>query len=228
MGKRAQRDGEDEATDGSSERTCAVTRAKLAPEELIRFVRAPDGTITPDLARKLPGRGVWVGLDRATVDKAATQNAFARSLKAPVVVPDELGARVDDLLVKRALQALALANKSGLVVCGFAKVEAAIGSERVAALIHASDAAEDGAQKLDRKLRAATAEDNSPPKVVRFLAGSDLSLAMGRPHVVHALLIQGGAAQFFLNEIDRLGRFRSSTSAADSRLARQRSNTEQV
>ena len=38
-------------------RTCIVSRASLPEERLIRFVAGPDGTVVPDLKRRLPGRG---------------------------------------------------------------------------------------------------------------------------------------------------------------------------
>lgn len=218
-----------DAPGGTPERTCAVTRAKLSPAELLRFVRAPDGTITPDLAHRLPGRGVWVTLDRAVVEMAAERNAFSRSLKRAVVVPDDLAGLVERLLVTRCTQALALANKAGLVVAGFAKVEAQIASGTVAALLHASDASHDGAAKLDGKLRARAhleALANSPDpaagssaprharpirtaQIVTDLTIHELSLALGRENVVHAAVIHGGAARYFLTEIQRLKRYRS-------------------
>lgn len=238
------------ATGSTPERTCVVTRAKLSPAELIRFVRAPDGTITPDLAARLPGKGVWVVLDRVAVEMAAAQNAFTRSLKRPVSVPAGLADLVDRLIAERCVQALALANKAGLVVAGFAKVEAAIVAGRLAALVHAADASPDGCAKLDGRLRArfslaggdlaidAQAEDRSIPAVahavpggpliVTDLGGSELSLALGRENVVHAAVIQGGAARYFLTEVQRLRRYRSSTSAAAARPPRTRSNTEQA
>lgn len=40
-------------------RMCIVTRESGSPEELIRFVAAPDGTVVADLKRELPGRGCW-------------------------------------------------------------------------------------------------------------------------------------------------------------------------
>jgi len=226
--ERAQ-DDDPEAPGGTPERTCAVTRAKLAPQDLIRFVCAPDGTVTPDLANRLPGRGVWVTLDRATVEEAARRNAFARSLKRDVTVPDDLAGLVERLLRTRCTQALALANKSGLVVAGFAKVEAQIATGAVAALLHASDASQDGAAKLDGKLRArahmealaeapdALDEAASPTsaravpqaKIVTDLTIDELSLALGRENVVHAAVIHGGAARYFLTEIQRLKRYRS-------------------
>ena len=71
-------------------RLCAVSRTRKAPDDLIRFVLGPDGTIVPDLARRLPGRGVWIGATRRDVAAAVRQNAFARSLKHAVLVPDDL------------------------------------------------------------------------------------------------------------------------------------------
>ena len=47
-----------------------VARATEPPDELIRFVRGPDGQIVPDLARRLPGRGVWVDATRESVAAA--------------------------------------------------------------------------------------------------------------------------------------------------------------
>jgi predicted RNA-binding protein YlxR (DUF448 family) len=235
-----------DAPGGTPERTCAVTRAKLSPAELIRFVRAPDGTITPDLAQRLPGRGVWLTLDRSVVELAVRRNAFARSLKRDVVIPEDLAGLVDRLLATRCVQALALANKAGLVVAGFAKVEAQIAAGNVVALLHASDASRDGADKLDGKLRArhhimAMAEageeagQSAPPpafrpepraKIVTELTIGQLSLALGRENVVHAAVINGGAARYFLTEIHRLRRYRSSHSEPQAGRPAESSSTE--
>ncbi len=212
------------------ERTCAVTRAKLAPEDLIRFVRAPDGSIVADLAGRLPGRGVWVSLNRETVAAAARTNPFARSLKKPVTVAADLAERVEHLLVRRAGEALSLANKAGCVVAGFAKVEAAVGSGEAVALIRAADAADDGAGKLERKYRAIRSEiaPNAEAVIASVLTAEQLSLALGRPHVVHAAVLKGGAAAFFLKEAGRLKRYRShSLSLADTPPCTG-SNTEQA
>lgn len=205
----AERDG---STDGSeaaagSERMCAVSRRVLATGELIRFVAGPDGTIVPDLRRRLPGRGVWVEARRLVLDKAIKTNVFARGLGRPVVVPPGLSDQVESLMRKRALEALSLACKAGLVVTGFSKVEAAIGGAGLAALFHASDAAEDGCRKLDDRLAAARGRDSVP--ISPFFSCAELSLALGRPNVIHAALITGGASSRVLEEIDRLERFRS-------------------
>jgi hypothetical protein len=58
MGARATTGDRDEGTEDGPLRLCAESRTQEPIERLIRFVLGPDGTIVPDLARKLPGRGV--------------------------------------------------------------------------------------------------------------------------------------------------------------------------
>ncbi|MDX2157684.1 MAG: RNA-binding protein [Hyphomicrobiaceae bacterium] len=225
-------DGTSAARNSGSERTCAVTREQLDPRDLIRFVADPSGSIVPDVARRLPGRGVWVRLDRATVEKAAQINVFARSLRRKVAVLDGLGDLVEALLRRRAVEALSLANKAGLVVAGFTKVDVATGRGEVVVLLHASDAAEDGAGRLDRKLAAVAAGEEKAnceaPAVVTDLTSAELSLALGRQNVVHAALRAGGAAIHFLNEAGRLKRYRANSHGDAGRPPHKKSNTEQV
>jgi predicted RNA-binding protein YlxR (DUF448 family) len=197
------------------ERTCAVSRMVLGSDQLIRFVLGPDEQITPDLARRLPGRGVWVECSRARVETAIKTSVFAKSLKRQVSVSPDLAERVDKLLLRRAMDALSLANKAGLVVAGFAKVDAAVASGQCRMLVHAAEAAADGAGKLTRKLRAVwQAHGNSDePVILDTLTSADLSLAMGRANVVHAALTKGGAAANFLRDAERLQRYRASVDA---------------
>jgi predicted RNA-binding protein YlxR (DUF448 family) len=208
MGARAEDlDGEDEADDGPL-RLCAVSRASKPIEELIRFVAGPDGALTPDLARRLPGRGVWIDATRQIVTLAVRQKAFAKSLKRQVSVPADLADLVERLMVRRLAEALSIANKAGLVVAGFAKVEEQIARERVAVLLHAADAANDGMEKLDRKFKALTGLESAPARIVRELTGGEMSLAMGRPNVIHAAAAEGGATRRLIEEARRIRRFR--------------------
>ena len=71
------------------ERRDLVTHRVMDESRLIRFVAAPDGTVAPDLARKLPGRGLWVAADRASVSTAAAKGLFARAAKAPLKAAPE-------------------------------------------------------------------------------------------------------------------------------------------
>jgi predicted RNA-binding protein YlxR (DUF448 family) len=155
-----------------------VTRQGRAPADLIRFVVGPGEVLVPDIRRKLPGRGVWVSLSTAAVGEAVKRRAFERSLRTKVTVSPELPAEVDALLAKDAVQALAMANKAGLVVSGFAKVEALAQAGRAAAVIAASDGAEDGKRKIGQALRRAPTPKEIP--VVANFAAAELELALGR------------------------------------------------
>src|SRR5262245_31963337 len=115
-------------------RLCAVTRVRYPVEDLLRFVLAPDGTIVPDLVRRLPGRGVWVEARREVVTGAVRRKVFARSLQRQVVVADDLPDQVERLMTRRLAEAVSLANKAGLLVTGFAKVDELIGEGRAAVL----------------------------------------------------------------------------------------------
>ena len=197
----------------ASVRTCIVTREERAPDELIRFVLSPEGAITPDLARKLPGRGVWVTCSAAVLGQAVTRNAFAKALKKQVKAPPDLVGQVERLLLARCIQALALVNKAGLMVAGFAKVDAELDKGKVAVLVHATDAAEDGCGKLDRKWLAIAAATGCKAPIVRELTRAEMDLATGRENVVHAGLNSGGVTARFSVEIERLGRYRSHNSS---------------
>jgi hypothetical protein len=182
-------------------------------EQLVRFVADPDGTIVPDLARRLPGRGVWVEARREVLATAVRRKVFARSLQRQVAVPEDLPDRVERLMARRLAEAVSLANKAGLLVTGFARVEELIAQGRAALLIHAADAAPDGVEKLSRKFRAQAAAaggaERARQATVTELTGQQLDLAMGRSNVVHAAATGGGAAWRILVEAGRLRGFRS-------------------
>ncbi|WP_439813662.1 RNA-binding protein [Zavarzinia sp. CC-PAN008] len=186
-------------------RRSIVTGARADPATLVRFVVAPDGTVTPDLARRLPGRGVWVEAERARIEEAAARHHFKRAfsragVSGPIVVPDALADQIEDLLVRRAMDLLGLSRKAGEITTGFEKVREALLAGRVAVLLHASDARPDGKSKLDRT--AAGIPRNE------ILTGAELSLALGRENVVHAALHPGRLSERFSAETRRLGGFR--------------------
>jgi uncharacterized protein len=192
-------------------RRCAVTRAPRPKDELIRFVLAPDGVVVPDIKEKLPGHGVWLTAAHDTVAEALKRNVFARAFKEDAKAPQTLELQIDRLLADAAVSALALANKAGEAIFGNAKVEEAIAKGRVLALIHAREAAEDGCRKLDGKAQGKKGGMTSP--VVRVFSADELGLASGRTNVIHAALIQGGAALKVLAAASRLERYRKGSAA---------------
>ena len=192
------------ARGAGSERFCVVTRTVKPIDELIRFVVGPDGVVA-DVKRKLPGRGLWITADRATLKDAIAKKVFARGFKRDVRVTAELVEQTERLLVRSALDALAIAGKSGLVAAGFGKAEAALNRERVIGLIHAAEAKSDGMSKLKSALRQR--EDAETIAVVTAFTSAQLDLALGRSNVVHAALLAGPASGTFLARFERLERF---------------------
>jgi predicted RNA-binding protein YlxR (DUF448 family) len=185
---------------------CALTRGVRPEAELIRFVAGPDGSVVPDLKSRLPGRGIWLGADRGTVAQAVGKNVFQRGLKQPVRPAGDLADQVASRLRQAALGRLGLAAKARAAVAGFAKVEAAIGGEDLAALITASDAAPDGERKIGQAMRRRFGDAVSIP-VIRLFDSAELGLAMGRPDVIHAAVLQGPAGRSFVEAAIRLQRY---------------------
>jgi len=186
-----------------TERLCVVARVAKPVDDLLRFVAGPDGTLAPDIKRKLPGRGVWVTASRRALETAVRRGAFARSLKESIRIPADLPDLVDRLLARAALDALAIANKAGRVVAGFERVGSALKADRLAALIHATDASPDGVRKL------AGAQTGAPVPLVRTFTASQLGLALGRPNVIHAALLGGREGDSFLARWRTLERYRA-------------------
>ena len=192
-----------------SERLCAATGEVTPVAEMIRFVVAPDGSVVPDLKRRLPGRGIWITATRPALRSALARKAFARSFKREVRVTGDLVDSTERLLEQAALDALAMTHKAGRTIIGFARVEAALGRERVAALIQGSDASQDGVRKLQASLRQRPDAENIV--IINTFAISQLDLAFGRANVVHAVLVAGPESEAFLVRVARLERFRTGT-----------------
>lgn len=186
------------------ERTCIVTRRAMPTDRLVRFVLGPDGTVVPDLRRKLPGRGVWVSATADDVAMAERKKLFTRAFDAPATVAPGLAGRVAEGLTAAAMGALSLARKAGTVVAGFAKVEAALRRDDVVGLIHAADAGADGVGKLDGVARRRFGDEF--PIVSRF-SGEQLDLAFGGANVIHAALLAGPASLNVLARVQSLTDF---------------------
>jgi uncharacterized protein len=211
-------------SDEATLRLCAATRVERSIGGLIRFVAAPDGQMTPDIACRLPGRGVWITATRDAVAVAVKRNAFAKSLKRPVTVADDLPGRVESLLAARARQSLSMANKAGLIATGFMKVTEALDNGTVVAILAASDGAPDGIAKIERKFRAIhTAKIEAGASlapianlILTDFTGEELDLAIGRSNVIHGSLAPGAQSRNVLNDSLRLRRFRSNTVLEES------------
>jgi predicted RNA-binding protein YlxR (DUF448 family)/ribosomal protein L30E len=186
------------------ERRCLASGQVLPKAQLLRFVVGPEGTVVPDLAERLPGRGLWLQARQDMMAKACAKNLFAKAAKRQVRVPDDLAQQVEALALRRCLDLLGLARRAGAVVAGFEKVKAALRAGEVGLLIQAADAAEDGRHKIRALARAVA------PKtpVVQFCGAAELGAAVGREAAVHVGIAPGRFAEGLAREIQRLADLR--------------------
>ena len=183
------------------QRRCIVTGESGERALLLRFVVGPGGEIVPDLAARLPGRGLWLAARRDIVERAVAKRLFARAARRPVSVPPGFADRLEALLVQRCIEAVGLARRAGLAVAGFEKVREAVRTGKSALLLAALDGAEGGRSKL-----AGLARD-LPLAVV--LSAAELGIAFGREHVVQAAIGRGPLCGRLAADAKRIAGFRA-------------------
>lgn len=191
------------------ERRCILSGERASPDALIRLAIGPDGAVLPDVRGKAPGRGAWIGIDRAAlagaVAKGRLRGALARAFKGePLTVPDDLADRIDGALRQALLDRLGLEARSSTLITGFDKIDVACRRGQVTLLLHAADAGADGRRKLDQAWRVGMEQEGTD------MAGRSLpvdrgalSMALGRDNVVHIAMIEAKAGQRVRALLDR-------------------------
>ncbi|MCA8931771.1 MAG: RNA-binding protein [Rhodospirillaceae bacterium] len=172
---------------GGPDRRCLASRSVRPKADLIRFVVGPDGELVPDLAERLPGRGLWLSADRAVLERALARNLFAKAARRPVLIGADLPDRLIHMLTARCGDAMALARRAGQAVAGFEKVRAWANAGRAAVFVLACEASANARDK------AAGLARGRP--LVDCLPASTIGGAFGREDAVHAALADGGLAR---------------------------------
>lgn len=182
-----------------SQRRCAVTYEIKPEKELIRFVANDVGEIFPDVSARAPGRGVWVGADSETLEKAIKNNAFAKSLKRKANPSEKLVEQTRLMLEKKCLDALILAKRSGQIILGYDQVCDALEKAKPAFIIEASDGSQSGREKVFR-----ASKRWNKLNVVGCFKREDLDNALSRDNSVHILFLEGKFAKNWQNDFNRL------------------------
>jgi predicted RNA-binding protein YlxR (DUF448 family) len=191
------------------ERKCILSGEHGARDALIRLALGPDGIVQPDVRAKAPGRGAWIAVDRAALEKAQAsgklKGALARAFKSGAVsAPADLGERIEAALRQQVLDRLGLEARAGTLLSGSEKIEVAARRGDVHLLLHAADAGEDGNRRLDQAWRAGEGGEADGGQGLVFPADrAILSLAHGRQNVVHIALIDRAAAARVRHALDR-------------------------
>lgn len=196
-----------------SERRCILSGEHGARDALVRLAISPEGLVLPDPLAKAPGRGAWIGVSRAELEQAIAKGrlrgALARAFKgAPLTIPDDLPERIEDALRRVLLDRLGLEMRGGRLILGSDRIAEHARSGRVALLLHASDASEDGTKKLDQAWRVGREAEGSGERGTRLpLDRAALSVALGRDNVVHLALADDAAAERIRAILARLLQF---------------------
>jgi predicted RNA-binding protein YlxR (DUF448 family) len=192
------------------ERCCIVTGDRLPETALVRFVADPDGNVVPDVAAKLPGRGLWVRAERSVLDRAIAKNLFSKAAKEPVRAGADLPERTVGQLIGRMAGDLGLARRAGQLVLGFDNVAKAIESRTPPiVLVEARDGSPDGR----RKLLALAQRHHLALQLNDDLDNAELSVALGRENVIHAALKSGRLTDRLIADAGRLRGLRSAPEA---------------
>jgi ribosomal protein L7Ae-like RNA K-turn-binding protein len=131
------------------------------------------------------------------IETAAQKRLFAKAARANVNVAPDLADTVAELLRRRCLNHLGLAQRAGLVASGAEKVRAQIATGRTAALIEASDGSIAERQKMGALVPGVP--------VVDVFSSTELGSALGKDMAVHVALSRGRLTEMIL---DDAGRFR--------------------
>ncbi len=183
-------------------RKCVVSGEIKSKEQLLRFTVLSDGRVVPDFRKKLPGKGVYVTVAKSALEKAVAANLFAKALKIKTKVNEELVEQTESLLRKQALDAVSLARKAGVLVCGMDKVVDALKRGKAAFLIEAKNAGDDGHQKI-----LALAKEL---EVFSLFETEELDKELARDNTVHLALLKSRMANAVRETIVRLTSFLNS------------------
>lgn len=182
-------------------RTCLVTGEEKPQEELLRFTLAPDRQVMPDFKKRLPGKGFYITNSKRILTEAVTKNVFRKFGKNTTVVPNLIEI-VENILKNKALDSINLAKKAGVLVSGFEKVKEKLTSGKVAFIIQATDAGEDGKNKI-----AHAAKD---VEILTLFSIEELDKALNKTNTVHLAFLKGPMSKNVYNQLQKWQNFNNS------------------
>jgi hypothetical protein len=188
---------EEEEPETGPLRRCIMTREVQPKERMLRFVLGPNREIVPDIAGKLPGRGMWLSARGDVLETALSRGAFMRAARGQVTLPSDLRARIEDGLRGRVRDLLGLARRAGQAVSGWQAAREWLQAGRAGLLVQAADGSlAERARFGGRDLPAVTP-----------LTAAELGVVFGRDHAVHVVVAPGRLADAIRVEAERLAGF---------------------
>ncbi|TPG41921.1 RNA-binding protein [Roseomonas nepalensis] len=187
--------GQPDAEERGPLRRCIVTRESLPKESMIRFVLGPDRALVPDLAGRMPGRGMWLSARGDVLERAISRGAFMKAARGPVHPIPDLRQSIVEGLRRRIRDQVGFARRAGQAVVGFQQAREWLQAGRAALLVEAADGSASERSRL--------VGGHGVP-VVPVLDAAELGALFGRDHAVHVAVAPGRLAEGILAEAARL------------------------
>ena len=169
----------------------------LEQAHLVRYVRAPDGTVLVDYRDKLPGRGAYTCVRVACIKQAVARRQFDRAFRSACqpVAAEALCRKLLEELHGRLVALLGMARKSSQIISGGnAVLDALDHPGKLAVVIMADDVSDGISAKIVSKARGRAVPSLS------FASKAALGQLLGRGERSVTALVKGRLAETFLAE----------------------------
>ena len=185
--------------------TCLSTGLKLDSKNLLKFVLAPDNSLTLDLMDNLPGRSFWITASREVLEASCKKGLFSETASCQVILRENFISYVETALVEQFNSTIGFCRRAGFLIWGFEKVKTALVKKEVILRIEALD----GSKSEKRKLDSITIVP-----VLQSLYAYELAASFRRERLIHCALVRKrnsgliGLASSLSDKSFRLAKFR--------------------
>ena len=185
--------------------TCLSTGLKLDSRNLLKFVLAPDNSLTLDLMDRLPGESFRISASREVLEDFCKKDLFSQTASCQVIIRENFISYVETALVEHFNSTIGFCRRAGFLIWGFEKVRNALIKKEVTLRIEALD----GSTSEKRKLDSITIVP-----VLQSLYAYELATSFRRERLVHCALIKKhnssltGLASSLKDKSFRLAKFR--------------------
>ena len=185
--------------------TCLSTGLKLDSSNLLKFVLAPDNSLTLDLMDSLRGESFRISASREVLEASCKKGLFSETASCQVILRENFISYVETALVEQFNSTIVFCRRAGFLIWGFEKVKTALVKKEVILRIEALD----GSKSEKRKLDSITIVP-----VLQSLYAYELATSFRRERLIHCALVKKrnsgliGLASSLRDKSFRLAKFR--------------------